>query len=252
MRTTSGPVEMTQATSYQASREALAARVRKLQKMTTQAGCSETEASFAAARIAAIMAEHDLTQDELSLKEDATHCVKDEFIFWGRDFGDWRGLQGSIASLFGVKTWGGLSREEDKLGLGFTTRVKPFIFFGLANDVTASIATMSICFSAVATTAERERRKRADFAAGMIARLAERIDELRPKVQTGTALIVLKDQLVNAEFAKLGLRLHKARGSRTIDPTAFARGFAAGAHVNIHGRRSVTGNAPAQRQIGGA
>jgi hypothetical protein len=242
---------MTQATSQQASRETLATRVRKLQKMTTQAGCSESEAAFAASRIAAIMAEHALTQDELSLKEDAAHCIKDEFIFWGSDFGDWRGLQGSIARLFGVKTWAGLSREEDELGLGFTTRVKPFVFFGLANDVTAAIATMSICFSAVATTAERERRKRQDFAAGMIARLAKRIDELRPKVQTGTALIVLKAQLVNAEFAKLGLRLVSARGSRTVDPAAFARGFAAGAHVNIHGGRNATGSTPAPRQIGG-
>lgn len=233
-------------------RDALAARVRKLQKMTTENGCSETEASFAASRIAAIMAEHALTQDELSLKEDAAHCTQDEFIFWGKDFGDWRGLQGSIARLFGTKTWAGLSREEDELGLGFTTRVKPFIFFGLANDVTACIATMSICFSAVATTAEREKRKRADFAAGMIARLAQRVDELQPKVQTGTALIVLKDQLVNEAFAQLGLKLRYTSNARAIDPAAFARGFAAGAHVNIHGGRNATSSAPAPRQIGSA
>lgn len=243
---------MTHQATSQHSREALAARVRKLQKMTIENGCSESEASFAASRIAAIMAEHALTQDELSLKADAAHCIQDEFIFWGRDFGDWRGLQGSIARLFGTKTWGGRTREEDELGLGFTTRVRPFIFFGLANDVTACIATMSICFSAVATTAERERRKRQDFAAGMIARLAQRIDELRPKVQTGTALIVLKGQLVNNAFAKLGLNLRYTSNTRAIDPAAFAKGFAAGAHVNIHGGRNAAASGPAACQIGSA
>lgn len=125
-------------------REALAARVRKLSRMTTVNGCSESEAAFAAQRIAEIMAAHALTQDELSIREDSAHCVKDEFIFWGRDFGDWHWLHSSIARLYACKAWGGASRQEDELGLGFTTYVKPFIFFGLANDVTACIATMSI------------------------------------------------------------------------------------------------------------
>lgn len=234
------------------ARETLAARVRKLSRMTTDNGCSENEAAFAAQRIAEIMAEHALTQDELSIREDAFHCVKDEFIFWGRGFGDWRGLHTSIGRLYACKTWGGASRMEDELGLGFETYVKPMIFFGLANDVTACIATMSICFSAVATTAEREHRKRADFAAGMIERLRQRIDAFKPKLQTGTALVVLKDQLVLDAFAKLGLRLLNVGRARAVDRNAFAKGFAAGAHVNLSGGgNNVTQRTAAPMRLAG-
>lgn len=50
--------------------------------------------------------------------------------------------------------------------------------------------------------------------------------------------MVLKDQLVTDAFAKLGLRLHTVGHSRAVDQGAFARGFAAGAHVDIHGGRA--------------
>lgn len=104
--------------------------------------------------------------------------------------------------------------------------------------------------SAVATTAEREKRKRADFAAGMIARLQQRIDELKPKMQTGRGLMVLKDQLVKDEFAKLGIRLHNVNSGRTrLVPQAFARGFAAGAHVNINGGANAASGPVGQRRL---
>ncbi len=218
----------------QNSRDALITRVRKLSKMTTANGCSESEANFAAEKIAAIMAEHALTQDELSIKADAAHCIQDEFIFFGKDFGEWYALTGAIARLYSCRTWGSYERNEDILGLGFSTQVKPFVFYGFATDVCAAISTMSICFTAVATEADRQRSKKRDFGMGMVARLCQRVNDMKKVVPTGTALIVLKDQLVTAEFTKLGLKLGKARAStRKIDSAAYAKGFAAGAHVNI-------------------
>lgn len=228
-------------------REALAARVRKLSKMTTENGCSETEAAFAAQRIAEIMAAHALTQDELSLKADAAHCIQDEFIIFGQDFGDWPSLQASIARLYGTKPWVSKVRLEEIEDLGISHPVRPFVFYGMPYDVVACISTMSICYSAVSSAAEGERRKRADFASGMVARLCQRVNLLRPKFTTGTALISLKDQLVTDEFAKLNIRLRGIRRAvRIADPQAYAKGFAAGASVNLTGGANATTRAPQQ------
>ena len=235
-------------------RDALAAKVRKLAKMTVENGCSENEAAFAFKRIAEIMAAHALTQDELSLKEDAAKCVRDEFIYFGQEVGDWGLLQASIARLFACKHWYAKVRLEELEGLDISHPVRPFVFYGMPYDVVACISTMRICHSAVATAADKERRKQQDFAAGMIARLILRINDLKPKFTTGTGLIVLKDQLVTEAFAKEGIRLRSVytgnNGTRPIDKQAYAKGFAAGAHVNIGGGRSAT-PAPAQpRQRG--
>lgn len=233
------------------SREALAERVRKLQKMTTANGCSEAEAAFAAQKIAAIMAEHALTQDELSLKEDTAHCIQDEFLIWGRDYGDWWKLQQSVARLFDCKCWGMRARLEEMPDLGISHPVKPFVFYGMPYDVVACISVMSICFSAVSTTMERERGKRQDFAIGMVARLCQRIDEMKPKRATGTGLIVLKGQLVDAAFAQLGLKIRNVKvGARSVDAAAYAKGFAEGAHVNLSGGRNATTTSAAPRQLG--
>lgn len=233
------------------NREALAERVRKLQKMTTANGCSEAEAAFAAQKIAAIMAEHALSQDELSLKEDAAHCIKDEFLIWGRDYGDWWKLQQSVARLFDCKCWGSATRLEEMPDLGISHPVRPFTFYGMPYDVTACISVMGICYSAVETTMERERGKRQDFAIGMVARLCLRIDEMKPKRATGTGLIVLKGQLVDAAFAQEGIRLRKVTANaRPVDAAAYAKGYAAGAHVDIGGGRNATTTAPAPRQLG--
>lgn len=233
------------------NREALAERVRKLQKMTTANGCSEAEAAFAAQKIAAIMAEHALTQDELSLKEDAAHCIQDEFLIWGRDYGDWWRLQQSIARLFDCKCWTSPARLEEMPDLGISHPVRPFAFYGMPYDVTACISVMGICFSAVSTTMERERGKRQDFAIGMVARLCQRIDEMKPKRATGTGLIVLKGQLVDAAFAQEGIRLRtRTVGVRPVDAAAYAKGFAAGAHVDIEGGRNATTTSAAPRQLG--
>src|SRR5882724_3666775 len=119
----------------QIDRNALAERVRKLSKMTIANGCSENEAAFAAAKIAAIMAEHALTQDELSLKEDSAHCLKDEFIIWGQEHGDWWKLQQSIARLFDCKCWSMKARIEQIPELEIGHPVRPFVFYGMPYDV---------------------------------------------------------------------------------------------------------------------
>lgn len=226
---------MQQPLNADTQRKAIIARVQKLSKMTTANGCSETEAQFANERISALMAEYALTQDEISIKADAAGCLKDEFIFFGRDYGDWMALQSSIARLYACKNWTGAAREEDILGLGFETKIRPFVFFGFASDVTACIATMSICFTAVATESDKQKKKSRDFAYGMVSRLCERINELKPKMQTGTGLIVLKDQLVTDEFAKLNMKFRYVSNNRNVDADAFNRGRAAGDRVSLNG-----------------
>lgn len=80
--------------------------------------------------------------------------------------------------------------------------------------------------------------------------MKERINEMRPKLQTGSALIVLKDQLVTDEFAKLGLRFRNVRARTNVDMAAFSRGMAAGNGVNLSGGASNVNSAPRAKMLG--
>lgn len=230
------------------ARAFLISRIRKLAKMTTHAGCTEAEAATALAMVQKLMEEHQVAQDELSIRADAQGCITDEFIVMDNRAGDWSRCVVAINKLYGTRAWT-TQRIEDTLGLGFVTQVTAVKFFGLALDVTASISMSAIIYNAVASGAEealkgpRGFRLRAgdivSFTYGMTSRLNERLEAMKPKYSpttTGTGLVALKDSLVREEFEKLGLRLGRARStSIRLNPNAVAMGRRAGESVNLTG-----------------
>jgi hypothetical protein len=244
-------------------RSALIERIRKLSRMTVAAGATEAEAASAAALLAKLMADHSVGWDELKLKAAAGECLSDHVSSFNPRFDDWMQLGGGIAKLFEVKCW--LDRStEDLLGLGFAQQSCKIIYFGLPEDVAAAVAMTQIVAAAVhveagafatglprGTKSAEAERKIKSFRAGMIARLGARIVELtraaRAVRPTGQALVVLKDQLVSAEFAKLGLSLGTWSPRRSaLDSDAYAKGRAAGDRANL---RPSHGIAPDGRRL---
>lgn len=233
------------------------ARIRKLSAMTVANGCSETEAAFAMQKLNEIMAEYNPTEQEL--RAEATRCEGQVLRTMDKDYRDWWKILTPIAKLWGCHSWHHC-HIEDLFGLGQPQVFNEFHFFGIPTDATAAMSMTAMCFSAIQTEAsawtklQRKCAKSSErnellrsFRVGMADRLQERIIAmipLRPEMSTGQGLVVLKDQLVNAEFAKLGLKLHYgSTATREVDPRAYAAGQAAASNVNISPGQSV-GRAP--------
>ena len=78
------------------------------------------------------------------------------------------------------------------------------------------------------------------FTLGMVASIADKLMTMkgeRDAVNNGTGrdLVVLKASVVDAELAKLDLKLRTVRSAaRTVSPTAFEAGGAAGAVLAIN------------------
>lgn len=240
-------------------RDATIARIRKLSKMTTANGCSEQEALFAAKRVADLIAEFQVDQTELRVREDARGCIRDEFIIYNRRE-EWTRVVGAIATLFSTRGWREF-REDDPFGMDLCPQPSIAVhFYGYPEDVAASCALIAICYTAIQSEsltwhkAQRKKteKSRRSFETGMASRLAERIREMKPRHEAkGTDLIVLKGQLVDDEFANYcrdnNLRLVASRRSSAADPRAMAAGYSAGNKVDLGGHK-VT--AP-RRALGG-
>jgi hypothetical protein len=236
--------------STAAQRDAIIAKIQKLRAMTIQNGASENEASVAAAAIARLMAEWDISQSEADVRREASRCGQDYFCILRESPHEWRQVEIGIKRLFHLKVWAS-QFSEDILGLGWPQYFTKISFFGLPADVEAGRSLAEICHTAIAneSLAESNRMGRAkgkaqylaSFRYGMAERLKERIIELIPVVPTGTGLIVLKNQLVTEEFAKLGISLRNEGIRIQLNPTAFAAGQTAAGRVNLGQSRQVSG-----------
>lgn len=230
------------------SRDAIISKLRKLSSMTTANGCSEAEAQAAAAVIARLMAEHAISQNEYSIRAEAASCTQDFFLDVCSELADWTLVCKPIAKLFGTKAWAS-AKTEDLLEIGLPITYHQITYFGLPADVAASLAMTTIISMAINTEStswrKTHRGKAQDFRMGMIDRFIERLAGLTPPPvpSSGTSLIVLKDQLVTEEYAKLNMRL-RANNRRFTTPNtpAYAQGRAAADRSDLgRGQRLAQG-----------
>jgi hypothetical protein len=235
-------------------RLAIIAKIRKLSGITTDRGASEAEANYAAQRVAALVAEHDVSATELSVRADASACITDEFTELNAA-DDWLPCATLIARVYGCRVWM-CTEMDDPFDLGLPMRVRRIRYFGCPVDVAACVATTAIIYTGLQTESAAFKGDRASFRLGMSHRLQARLGELWDRKRreyagapTGSALIVLKDQLVTEEYAKLNMRLssHRTAGrGRPVNSAAFAAGQAAGARAQIdpsaalYGARGIT------------
>lgn len=226
-------------------------RIRKLSRMTTANGASEAEANKATQVLSQLIAEHQVNDTELSLRQDAIGMVLDTFCAVGARRANkyhWERIASAISRLFHCRGYYQFG-SADLYGLGISMPTRERTFYGYPEDVAAAIALLTICHNAMITQSERQpKRQQEDFEAGMAERLSERILAIHTArtSPTGKALMVVKDQLVTQEFAnylkRTGLKFRHRQFATTRDSDARARGRSAADTVGLNTEQRLYGN----------
>ncbi len=216
----------------------LIGRIQGLRAKTVEQGCTEQEALAAAEKVAELLDRYGLSLSELDLQQQA--CEGTSVETGRRRVGPVDNCVPAIAAFFDCRTWG-------EKGTSGTLR---HVFFGLAADVAAAHYLYELVERAFATeTAEFRsgntyaampapvRRTATNsfgigFARGIMAKLRSLRDarEAALRSSSGRDLVVAKASIVEAELAKLGLRLRTRKGptGRRVLQSAFEQGHEAG------------------------
>lgn len=214
--------------------QTIAQRIQALLAKTIDNGCTEAEAMAAAEKAAQLMAKHRLTHDDIELKAEKIEQVREETK--RKRPHPATSCCPAICVYTGVMAW---KEKADP------------IFFGLANDVMFARYLFRLCVSAIdsglkefkKTAAYKEDTSKHDatksFAYGMAKSMATTLRAMAAaehptlKTSSGTALVPMRNALVNDAFRKLGLRLKSAGKINLNANGAYEAGQAAGARVQF-------------------
>ena len=224
------------------------ARIKALAEKTIANGCTEAEAIAAAEMVGRLLERYALTMDQIDVREERR--VQVVVQIGGRRRRPVDCSVTTIARFCDCKVW--FSRVE---GGGVS-----YVFFGFEPDTSLAAYLLEVIDRAIRTEVANFRghcqrlkgvalrRASLSFQHGMATRVAERLDELQrrrdadvaARRSTGTALVLLKHQVVEEAFQETGIRLVSGGGlGRGRANAAFRRGVEAGNRVRLD--RPVTG-----------
>jgi hypothetical protein len=228
-------------------RERVKARIRALAEKTVSNGCTEAEAMAAAEMVGRLLERYALTMEEIDVR--AEPCVRLDIPVGGARRRPIDLCLVALARFCDCKVW--LAREEGALR---------YVFFGFATDTAMAGYLYAVVDRAMATALRHYRadaqpgrgadlrRASVSFQQGMAARIAARLEAMHRQREaglaarrgTGTALTLVKHDVVEAAFRAQAVRLVKTRASGMAVNGAFRAGQAAGDAVNL--RRPVQGD----------
>ena len=243
------------------------ARIKALTEKTVANGCTEAEAMSAAEMVGRLLERYALSMDEIEIR--SARCVQVEIAIGSRRRGPIDGCVPAIAQFCDCKVWLTQSAPDKaapaaqpKRGTGQPPPGIRYIFFGFETDTALASFLFAVISRAIVTEtsafrranpklrAVELRRATANFQHGLVARVAARLDtmhddrEAAVKAQraTGTALILVKNSVVDEAFRETGVRLANmnALGPRVITK-AYRDGWLAGERVNLNRPVSGTG-----------
>jgi hypothetical protein len=241
------------------------ARIKALTEKTVANGCTEAEAMSAAEMVGRLLERYALSMDEIEVR--AARCVQVEVELGSRRRRPIDGAVPAIARFCDCKVWlapaspaGSADPERDQPRPGIR-----YIFFGFETDAALAAYLFTVIGRAIATEtaafkhaspwlkATKLRQATSSFQHGLVARVAARLDTMheerevmvRAQRVTGTALIVVKHQVVEDAFRETEVRLvsMSALGQR-VGTKAYQAGWAAGDRVNLS--RPVRGDGQGQ------
>jgi hypothetical protein len=222
------------------------ARIKALTEKTVSNGCTEAEAMAAAEMVGRLLERYALTMEEVDVRDAA--CVQVSIPIGGQRRRPIDGCVTAIARFCDCKVW--LAKEESG---------PSYIFFGFEADASLAAYLFSLIDHAIrnelAAFRAKTRLKGPDlraastsFQQGMTVRIAARLDEMlrardasviRQRA-TGSALMLVKQSVVDDAFAKTDIRLVTTAPRAKIPVNgAFRHGLEAGDRVNLN--RPVTG-----------
>lgn len=222
--------------------DGLKGRIQALRAKTVDNGCTESEALAAAAKVAELLDRYDLSLSDVEIREAA--CEQLAFETHRKKRVPLDGCIGAVAHFCDCRVW----REKNAVG---ETR---YVFFGLRSDVEVAHYLTELIDGAVRHELGRYKTSKAyqkfrhnerhlansSFTFGMVGSVAEKLRAMKDgrdaaNAGTGRALIVVKTAVVDAELAKLNLRLRAQRStSRMVSESAYEAGGAAGASLAIN------------------
>lgn len=246
------------------------ARIKALAEKTVDAGCSEHEAMAAAKLVGKLLEQYNLSMSEIDVREQ--RCVTIKIASGKKNRTPIDGCMTALGDFADCKVWfsGGHYREQAYycfFGHETDTEMVQYLFDVISRAIDNE--TEKFKQTEVYRNSRNRRGSSSSFGHGMSARINARLRELKkeqeanlraaeaakeaeetietevvvegfrpsftaPKAKTGTALIVLKKQLVEQEFAKNGPKLRTAYNTRRIsDYSGYAHGQAAGNRVNL-------------------
>src|SRR4051812_45732832 len=217
-------------------------RIQGLRAKTTDNGCTEAEALLAAAKVAELLDRYDLSLTDVEICNE--HCEQRHYETQRKKRIPLDDCIGDIANFCDCRVW----REKSLSGSA------RYVFFGLRSDIEVAHYLTELIDNAVRSELGRYknssgyRRLRhqdrhmanSSFTLGMVASIADRLTAMKrerdaAKNGTGRELVVLKVSVVDAELAKLDLKLGTLAGAmRIVSPAAYEAGETAGASLAIN------------------
>ena len=221
-------------------------RIKALTERTVARGCTEAEAMAAAEMVGRLLERYALTMEEVDVRQEP--CVQVAVPVGGKRRRPIDVCVPALARFCGCKVWlarGDAGAEYVFFGFETDTALASYLFAvvarAIANDVTG-FRNEARGLAGVAL-----RRASTSFQGGMAMRVAERLSAMQAAREasvvaqrpTGTALMLVRDQVVDTAFQAQKLRLRPMAGLTVRSNAAFRAGQAAGERVNL--RRPVTG-----------
>jgi hypothetical protein len=230
-----------------AALDRLKTQIQGLRSKTTDNGCTESEALLAAAKVAELLGQYDLSLTDVEIRD--APCEQREYETYRKKRIPLDACIGAIANFRDCRVW----REKNQAGEA------RYVFFGLRSDVEVAHYLTELIDNAVRselgrykTSAGYRRFRHQDrhvanssFTLGMVASIADKLTAMtrerdavnRDAVNNGTRrdLVILKASGVDAELEKLDLKLRTLRrATRMVSPTAYEAGETAGASLAIN------------------
>ena len=216
----------------------LKGRLQGLRAKTIANGCTEEEALAAAAKVAELLDQHDLSISDLEIREE--QCTKSAVETKKKQRQPISVCVPAIAEYCDCKVW----MEKDESGIRY-------IFFGLRPSIEMAHYIYDVILTAIHSGWEhyvhnqrfiRHRRdEKGAFQFGMAVSIAEKLTEMKAqrdeanRRSTGRDLVLVRHAIVDAEYDKLNLNLRQSRSSgKKVDASAFHAGQAAGQTLNLH------------------
>lgn len=221
------------------------ARIKALTERTVARGCTEAEAMAAAEMVGRLLERYALTMEEVDIRQEP--CIQASVPLGGQRRRPIDACVPAIARFCDCKVW--LTRTEQQAH---------YVFFGFETDTKLATYLFAVINRAMETellafrratpllTGTRLRRASASFQHGMAGRMAERLEailaereaEVGAQRTTGTALMVIRHQVVEEAFATTKVKLRSVSGLTYHRDAAYHAGQAAGERVDL--RRPLT------------
>jgi hypothetical protein len=208
--------------------------INKLMDRTEDRGCTEAEAMDASEKVGDLLRQFDLKLEDIIIRQEK--CVKRELY---ADDDTARSVLSGISRLCSLRHY-----------LDLDCATPTFVIFGFERDVELAVFLYEMLMEALSTEWGKftqingyARKKRDSFRLGFGSRVHERLVQMRRQRDAENAkhvaesgcrdLVLVRDHLVEEEFAKTGVRLMSGRQQRVYDFHSYREGAEAGARVNI-------------------